>query len=151
MQTDTTPVVIEKVSPEQVISVMNLLAHSGLPLDGLDVHLANTLVARRGASVIGSAALELYGEAALLRSVAVDETLRGQGIGQRLVAAALGLARAQGVRRVYLLTESAAAFFARLGFRPITRTEVTPAVQQSVEFISVCPQSAQAMVLEVPV
>jgi N-acetylglutamate synthase-like GNAT family acetyltransferase len=51
---------------------------------------------------------------------------------------------------VYLLTTTAADFFARhFTFRPIGRAEVPVAVQQSVEFISACPQTAQAMVREI--
>jgi amino-acid N-acetyltransferase len=95
--------------------------------------------------VVGSGALELYGDAALLRSVAVAPEQRGQGLGQQLTQAALDLARQHGVRQVYLLTETAADFFPRFGFRPIARADVTPAVQRSVEFTSACPQSALVM------
>ena len=56
---------------------------------GLSDYLATTLVARADQTVIGSAALEPYGAAALLRSVAVDQAFRGQGLGQRLTQAAL--------------------------------------------------------------
>lgn len=97
--------------------------------------------------VVGSAALELYGPAALLRSVAVEPELRGRGHGQALAHAALDLARARGVTQVYLLTDTAADFFGRLGFRRIPRTEAEPAVGASVEFISACPASATCMVL----
>src|SRR6266498_2663696 len=89
------------------------------------------LLERSGARVVGSAALELYGEAALLRSVAVEPALRGQGLGRRLALAALDLAREHGAAEVYLLTETAAEFFSRLGFRPIARAEVAPEVQRS--------------------
>ena len=99
---------------------------------------------------VGCAAIELYGAAALLRSVAVDASRRGQGLGQRLTAATLELASQRGARTVYLLTESAQDFFPRFGFRPIPRSEVEPAVQRSVEFTSACPASAQAMVTTLP-
>jgi len=49
------------------------------------------------------------------------------------------------VATVYLLTETAAGFFPRFGFQPIQRAEVAPAVQQSIEFTSACPASAQPM------
>ncbi|MGH7538286.1 MAG: GNAT family N-acetyltransferase, partial [Gemmatimonadales bacterium] len=93
-------------------------------------------------------AVELYGTTGLLRSVAVDATLRGQGIGVRLTDAALALARRRGVRYVYLLTETAARFFPRFGFRTIPRSEVAPAVRESVEFTGACSESAVAMVKE---
>lgn len=49
------------------------------------------------------------------------------------------------MRAVYLLTETAAEFFARLGFRPIRRAEAEPAVGASVEFTTACPASATCM------
>ncbi len=104
------------------------------------------MIARDGDEVVGSAALEPYGAAALLRSVAVDARLRGEGLGQRLTRAALDLARDRGVATVYLLTETAADFFARFGFHAIDRSAVDAAVQQSVEFTSACPASAQVLV-----
>lgn len=97
--------------------------------------------------VIGSAALEVYGAAALLRSVAVAQAHRGRGLGRRLIQAALELGDAHGVRTVYLLTESAADFFGRLGFRRIPRARAEPAVGASIEFQEACPASATCMVL----
>lgn len=128
--------------------VLDLLRRNRLPEAGVADHIASALVAKDGDRVVGSAALELYGPSALLRSVAVDEHLRGRGVGQRLTHEALELARGHGVRVVYLLTETAAPFFARLGFAVVERDSVDPAVQQSVEFRSACPTSATCMALQ---
>lgn len=125
-----------------------LLREHRLPEAGLLPHLDTTLVAREGARVIGSAALELYDRCALLRSVAVTGGKRRTGLGRALTEAALALARARGVRTVYLLTETAAPFFSRLGFRETPRSSVAPAVGTSVEFTSACPASAVCMSLE---
>lgn len=122
---------IERANVDDLSAIMELLARSDLPQEGLSDHLT-TLVARADQTVIGNAALELYGTAALLRSVAVNQAFRGQGLG---------------ITHVYLLTETAAEFFPRFGFRPIARAQVPPAVQRSVEFTSVCPISALAMEL----
>jgi amino-acid N-acetyltransferase len=126
--------------------ILALLERSGLPTDGFPEHITTTPVARNGDALVGSAALEYYGPAALLRSVAVDPMLRGQDLGHQLTRAALDLARQRGVKTVYLLTETAGDFFPRFGFRPIARSAVDPAVQQSVEFRSACPASAQVLV-----
>lgn len=128
--------------------VLQLLAHNGLPQVGLADHFATTLVARDGATVVGCAAVEPYGTAGLLRSVAVDASLRGQGLGIRLTEAALALARARGIRTVFLLTETAGAFFPRFGFHPIARADVDTSVRESVEFTTACPTSALVMALE---
>ncbi|MDP3062811.1 MAG: arsenic resistance N-acetyltransferase ArsN2, partial [Chloroflexota bacterium] len=138
---------IGRARPKELPDILALLERCGLVTTGLADHLEATLVARTGGRVVGSAALELYGASALLRSVAVEEALRGQGIGQRLTQQALALARRHGVVTVYLLTETAAGFYPRFGFRPIPREQVAPAVQRSVEFTSACPATAQAMEL----
>ena len=120
---------------------------SGLPHDGLAEHIDAAVVARAGPAVVGSAALELYGEAALLRSVAVAEALRGQGLGRKLTRAALQLAREQGVQRLYLLTTTAEGYFPSFGFAPVTRAEVDSAVRASAEFTGACPDSATVLAL----
>jgi phosphinothricin acetyltransferase len=139
-------VAIEMARAGDLPAILALLERCELPCDGLGDHLATALVARSGETIVGSAALELYGAAALLRSVAVDAGLRGQGLGQRLTCAALELARRHGVTMVYLLTETASDYFQRFEFSPTARTAVDPAVQQSVEFTSACPASAEVLV-----
>lgn len=143
--TPSEEIAIELVSITDQPAVLALLEQSGLPKAGLSEHWATTLVARSGGTIVGSAALEMYGTAALLRSVAVDQRWRGQGLGQQLTGAALSLARQQGVTSLYLLTETAAEFFPRFGFQPVPRSQVAPAVQASVEFTTACPASALAM------
>lgn len=134
--------------PQEYPAIQALLREHRLPEAGLRPHLATTLVARNGERVIGTAALELYDGSALLRSVAVTGTQRGTGLGRTLTKAALELARTRGVHTVYLLTETAEAFFTHLGFQKTERGSVTAAVRASVEFTTACPASAVCMVLQ---
>ena len=89
--------------------------------------------------------MEVYGQAGLLRSVAVGVEHRGEGWGERLTKAALELARERGVRDIYLLTTTASHFFPRFGFTAIPRAELDPALEQSEELRGACPASALAM------
>ncbi|CAN5676899.1 hypothetical protein BH24ACT22_BH24ACT22_06080 [soil metagenome] len=135
---------------EDLPTVLSLLEENSLPADGMRQHLGTILVVRKSSEVVGNAALEPYAGAALLRSVAVRGELRGKGLGRRLVDTALELAAEHEASNVYLLTEEAEDFFARLGFRRISRTDVgraSPEVIRSVQFTSACPESAQAMSL----
>jgi amino-acid N-acetyltransferase len=95
--------------------------------------------------VVGVAGLELHGEDGLLRSVAVDEDYRGQGLAGSLVEAALERAGRVGLRAVYLLTSSASAYFERHGFRSCPRDAAPPLIRESWEFKSGCPSSAAFM------
>lgn len=139
---------IRSASSRDLPQILTLLREAELPQLGVDGILEQTLVIQADGYLIGTASLEVYGNSALLRSVAIHRDHRGQGSGTRLVEAALALARKSQVKRVYLLTESATGFFQRLGFRVISRSEVDEAVQRSAEFTSLCPASATCMALE---
>jgi amino-acid N-acetyltransferase len=130
---------------EELPDIYALLDECELAKEGLAPHLSTTLVARDGNQVVGSCALEMYEEFALLRSVAVKPSFRGRGLAQRLTRAALDLAKQHQVRGVYLLTETAGAFFPKLGFKFIPRSEVPEKIQRSVEFTTLCPDTCKAM------
>lgn len=138
---------IAPARPDDFAAVADLVRQASLPLDGLLEHLGAALVAHEAGQVVGAVALELYGREALLRSLVVASSWRGRGLGLRLAEAALALARSRGVERVFLLTETAAGFFPRLGFEPVERSAIPASVQQSVELRSACPASALAMAL----
>lgn len=139
------PTHIEPARPADADGVLQLVMQNSLPADGLSDHLATALVAREDGRIVGTAALELYPDGALLRSVAVAPHRQGQGLGQDLTEAAIHLARDRGAPAMYLLTTTAERFFPRFGFERITRAEVPPGVQTSVEFTSACPSSATVM------
>ena len=136
---------IEDASPGDANAILSLLDRTHLPKDGLVDHLRTALVARRGREIVGSAALEVYADGALLRSVAVDPREQGTGLGRRLTEAAAAKALALGVPALYLLTTTAEGFFPKFGFARIGRSEVPASVQQSIEFRSACPASAVVM------
>jgi amino-acid N-acetyltransferase len=142
------PWIMRRATPEDWPKIAKLLATADLPLAGVQAHLTNFFLAFRENDLIGSAGLECYGETALLRSVAVTAPERGHGLGQELVLQVLAYAASLGVRQVVLLTTTAADFFVRVGFQPISRTEFPMAVQVSVEFEEACPASATAMSLQ---
>jgi amino-acid N-acetyltransferase len=136
---------VDPATPADLPDILALLKASALPTAGIAEHLHTVLVVRDNGSLIGCAAVEIYGMAALLRSVAVERERRGEGLGQRLTAAALELARKQGVHTIYLLTTTASHFFPRFGFTAIHRGELDPALGQSEELRGACPASALAM------
>lgn len=121
-----------------------LLATAGLPALGGP---ADVLVALgEGGAVVGTVALETYGDDGLLRSLAVHPAHRGWGVGARLVAALEAHARDLGLDSLALLTTTAAPFFAARGYREVERAEVPKAVRASSEFRGVCPSSATCFV-----
>ena len=134
-----------RASETDLPAILQLLRDSGLPIDGVAEHLNTAFVARDGTAIVGCAALEVYPEGALLRSVAVQSTARGHGLGRQVTDAAITLAQSLGTPAVYLLTTTAESYFPRFGFVRISRTQVPASVQQSIEFRSVCCASAVVM------
>jgi amino-acid N-acetyltransferase len=87
-------------------------------------------VAERAADqrVIGCGALHvMWEDLAEIRTIAVDDSCQGHGVGHRLVGELLESARQLGVTRVFVLT-FAVEFFTRHRFEEIEGTPVSPAV-----------------------
>lgn len=136
---------IESATVQDLPEVRSLLQRLGLPLDGVDDHVKTMIVAREDGHVVGTAALEIYEDGALLRSVAVDPNRQGHGLGHELTEGALRLAARHGAAVVFLLTTTAGRFFPKFGFEPVARADVPASVQESVEFRVACPASAAVM------
>ena len=136
---------VQPARPEDFDAIARLLGDHELPVDGLRDHLATTLVARDADAIVGSAALEVYADGALLRSVAVAPSLQGSGLGRTLTDAAIALARTRRSPALYLLTTTAERYFPKFGFERVERRDVPSGVQASVEFTSACPASAIVM------
>lgn len=123
-----------------------LLRACDLPTSDLDTSASLRLYGcTDGAHVLGLVGLELYGEVALLRSLAVDPAARGQGHARALVRAAEQAAAEAGVRHLYLLTTTAAPFFAALGYANAERTNARGAIAATPQFSGLCPASSSFM------
>jgi amino-acid N-acetyltransferase len=139
---------IVRARPRDLEPVLALLGQASLPGAGVAEHFENFLVAREDERIVGAVGWERDGQSALLRSLVVAPAHRRWGLGQALTERLLEEARAQGVRRVFLLTETAAGFFPRFGFKPLRRDEADPTVRRSVEFTTACPDSAVCLRLD---
>ena len=83
-------------TPREFGAVKRLLTANKMPIAGVPESLQNFFVAFAGQKVIGAIGLEVFGDAALLRSAVVDDSARGSGLGAQLVEAA----HREGFRRV---------------------------------------------------
>ncbi|HXJ21516.1 MAG TPA: GNAT family N-acetyltransferase [Polyangia bacterium] len=87
------------------------------------------------APLVGCVALELTGDVALLRMLAVAPERRGEGLGYVLVEGATARARAFGLRQLYLVTDGAQGYFGeRLGFQAVDRKDVAPEIAATAEY-----------------
>ena len=141
------PVLIE-LPPSHLLEVRARLKGAGLPHDDIDEPGRRFYRLELGGTPVGWAGLEAYGAEALLRSIVIADHLRGQSQGRLLVPMIAAEARQLGVVRLWLLTTTAAGFFAKLGFDTVRREAAPAAVQASREFASLCPASATCMMLK---
>jgi amino-acid N-acetyltransferase len=124
-----------------------LLQSQGLPVSDItDEHLEHFFFAASEGAPIGLVGLEIYGNDALLRSLVIGETARGRGLGSALTYHAEHYAASKSVRSIYLLTTTAEAFFQRLGYERIDRSQAPPSIERTREFASLCPASSVFMV-----
>lgn len=134
--------------PEHKTRIANLLDRVGMLHPVLDKFWPSYLVipsdsdlrtsgdAATPAPLVGCVAVEVVGDYALLRMLAVAPERRGEGLGFLLVETATERARAQGVRLLYLVTDGAQGYFGeKLGFMAIDRKDVVPEIAQTAEYL----------------
>ena len=138
---------IKDFEPHDEVALAVLLQSCELSTEDITPEmLEHFRVAHLNDALIGCAGLDIQGETALLRSVAVDEAHRGTGLGKRLVEAMEALAKEEGVQQLYLLTTTAEEFFAGLGYRKLAREEAPADIAATEQFASLCPSSSSFMV-----
>ena len=128
-------------------AVKQLLSESSLPISDITTqHLQHFFGCGSSLGLEGVIGLELFGEVALLRSLAVAASRRNSGLGSRLVAHAEHYAQDQGVKSLYLLTTTAEVFFQQRGYARIPRDKAPAAIKDTKEFAGICPVSSAFMV-----
>jgi N-acetylglutamate synthase-like GNAT family acetyltransferase len=129
---------IRKATPSDLPTISSILSTYNLPLEGVQQHLDNFLVAEAEGTIIGTIGIEHYNETGLLRSAAVSPQFQNKGIGDRLVNTMIEYAKEKNIKEIYLLTETAEKYFEKKGFSPIDRAEVKGEILTSVEFTTAC-------------
>lgn len=144
---------IRPASADDFPAIEALLHEAELPTAGVRALLqsnAHDFFVATGDSehIEGVAGLEVCGQTALLRSVAVRASARRRGLGHELVRRVVCHAESRGIRALYLLTTTAEHYFPRFGFERIERGAVPKEIADTLEFKSACPDTAAAMVRE---
>ena len=91
------------------------------PLSEIYENIRDFVVVRKGKRIIGCAALHvLWSDLAEIKSVAVDEEIQRQGVGNKLVAACLKDAEELGIETVFCLTYKP-KFFEKMGLKEVEK------------------------------
>ena len=140
----------------QIQKMVNSFAERGemlaRPLSEIYENIRDFFVAREDGEVIACAALHIaWSDLAEVKSLAVSDEHRRQGLGERLVNACLEEARSLGIPRIFCLTYKA-GFFQRQGFKLVEKTELPRKIWAECYSCPKFPDCDEvALVLEVPV
>ncbi len=122
---------IRKAKIGEIVRIQKLINHYAekdlmLPrgLSELYENLRDLFVSEDGGSLLGCCALHVsWQDLAELKSLAVDESHKGKGIGRALVEAVLEEAKELEINKVFVLTY-VPEFFKKYGFKEIAREEL---------------------------
>ena len=147
---DLWPALPRSARPGDASDMVELLTAAGLHAGEVDAREATTIVFEHPAGgLAATACVQAFGETGLLRSVAVSEEFRGQGLGKLAAAAAVRAGRKEGIRAIALFTETAAGFFEGLGFERVDRASLPPQLIAAARDLE-CTESATAMMRTLP-
>lgn len=137
-------ITIRPASASDFKATLGLLRAAQLPTADISAeHLS--FAAEKNGQILGVIGLESFSNIALLRSLVVSESARGDGIGPMLVSALESSCIGNGVTELWLLTIDAHAFFEKLGYSIIGREKAPTVIRTTQEFSSLCPGDAVLM------
>ena len=119
-----------------------------LPRSDADIreHASRFLVLQENDVIVGCVSLKPYGaDLAEIRSLAVNPEIRGQGLGAKLVQAALAEARRKKIARVFAVTH-APGFFVHQGFASSSRQAVPEKIERD---CNACPKKRRCRLIAV--
>lgn len=136
---------LQPASPADRPAICTLLQSENLPVVDLSPDLAHFFIARDNGQPIGLIGLDPYGANGLLRSMIVLPDYRNKGLAGELIAKLESHARNLGIRQLYLITNTAEAYFQEKGFQCIAKDQLPVDLASSAEFNGLCPASSAIM------
>lgn len=135
-----------RLEPGDIHDLWRALVDAKLPSDDLTEPDRAFFRLEGEASAEAFVGLEGTGDDRLLRSLVVLPDRRGAGVGLTVLTLVEEEARRSGVRRLHLLTTTAAGFFRANGYVDADRGAAPPMIASSREFTALCPASATYLV-----
>jgi len=93
--------------------------------DEIATHIRSYVLAKDNGKIVGYTALHVHSKRlAEIRSLIVEESYRGQNIGQRMVAFTLTEAKEIGIEEDVLVLTYLPVFFEKLGFKEMNKEQI---------------------------
>ena len=137
---------LRAMTPEDLAVVEKLLNAAELTTVGVKGHEDNFLLAvTHSDELLGVIGRERSGLNGLLRSLAVSVDYRNCGLAKKLIETAVQIANEDGLRALYLLTQTAERYLQGAGFERIARQEIPASLLQQSALQTLCPASSVCM------
>jgi amino-acid N-acetyltransferase len=140
---------LKKATDANISSITELLRSNGLPYEDIRSKIDCLFMGYLGPRVVGVGGVETYGIYGMLRSLVIEESFRRRGYGTTLCKKLIEHARLNGIDKIYLLTTTAEGFFDKIGFQRIERDKAPTVIQNTTEFLKLCPSSAVCMCMDI--
>lgn len=125
-------------------AIRELLLTNNLPLIGVEKHIEKFIVAGQ-TDLIGVMGALHEASKGLIRSFAVVASSRKSGVGLALLQTMMEQLKQQGVKEIYLLTETARDYFKKAGFTETTRDEMPQNLLKESGLDQACPCSSYCL------
>lgn len=139
---DAAALILRRALREDIPAMAALIIAGELPPLFIEEFVEGFIVAEHAGEIVACGGLELYGDCGMIRSVVVDERLRGAGVGKRIAQLLEEDARAYGARVIYLFAEHAWQFWQRLGYADIADDDWEDAPRACWQYRFIAPHRA---------
>ncbi len=140
---------IQNIDSNNFTDAILLLRRENLPTEDFYSSKITLFGLYENKELMGCIGFEQFVEVGLLRSLVVKEIIKGKGLGRKLVMYLEEEAKKSEISELYLLTETAEAFFHKLNYERIDRTNTPSDLLQSEEFSHLCPDTAVLMMKKI--
>jgi amino-acid N-acetyltransferase len=116
----TANVTFRPARARDVPRMAELIAAAHLPPLFIEEYIDGFITAQQGAELIACGGIEIYDDCGVIRSVVVDEAVRGFGLGGKLAELLMAKGREAEVTDLFLFTADALPFWQHYGFVEVT-------------------------------
>jgi N-acetylglutamate synthase-like GNAT family acetyltransferase len=145
---DPSACVYRRGRTEDVPALAQLIVAGELPPLFIEEFVQGFVVVDHEGEIVGCGGLEVYDEASgVIRSVVVDERLRGRGVGAKMARLLTEEAQAAGITDLYLFTMHAHPFWQRLGYVDVQLAawKQAPRVSWQYQFLYRYPEASRGI------
>lgn len=140
---------VKKLEEDETGGLQHLLKSDQLCFNDINEKAVHLFEVHLDDELVGYFGYELFKSQALFRSMVVVPRVRNKGYGSLIWNQAKEQMVIEGISDVYLLTNSAAPFFSKLGFEEIVRATAPEPILATTEFKEFCPADSICMKIKI--